>query len=131
MKAYNFKEGWNKYCGKTEDEYIKETTLADSKDDVKEMIRNYIINNDLTEDVERVLVDLYCNENLLRKTHIVYDGSYRNVVALVRPDGIRIQYNKGEDEWFKFAEDFAEIFFLNMDNVSWKEINDSNICRLY
>jgi hypothetical protein len=127
ITAYN--EDWKPY-NSTREEYIKLTTIASEPNNVKDKINEYIKENDCNEDIVQCLNKIVNNETLLNKTNIVWDGSYRNCSLLVRPDGFidtsEISHESivNLDSALEFYTQYAETFFLLLDEETWEEINE-------
>lgn len=112
-------------------EYVADTTLAKTEDEVKVGLTKYLANHDCSDDVRMLLQTFIGSRRLLEKTHVVCDGSYRNYVILVRPDQVSVSNGPCEydDEdvpdvhlsvasWL--VED-APIIHLNMTSETWSE----------
>jgi hypothetical protein len=122
-----YEKDWKPYKS-TREEYIKNTVVTSEVEDIKKEIINYINKHTETEYVKQFLSKVLQDDYLLSKTQIVWDGSYRNVVWLVRPDIIETsgyyEYKKeidrelSFDEAFKYVRDNCETFFINFDRQS-------------
>jgi hypothetical protein len=119
--------------------YARRTTKASNPIAVFLYIKKYLRDNACTPEVQKFLRSYMVNVRLMLKTHVVHDGSYRNFVVLVRPDGARITdcgdlwkkrgYGVKVAEQLRYARDHAQIVFLNMTSETWKEVDAWN--RLY
>lgn len=131
ISAYNFDDYYrfSRKDGQFE-EYVEATTLATANYDIFEYIHNYLNQNKCCPDTVDLLQTVMANEKLLSKTHVVNDGSYRNCVILVRPDGPVLfaanhkSLNQKYDDWEQFYLDNAETLFLNMSERTWAEIDE-------
>jgi hypothetical protein len=112
-----YKENWKAY-GMDNDDYIAQTTRANTKQGVIDYINEYMQRNDCASDVVELLNAVLANDELLDKTHVVWDGSYRTCVILVRPDGCLSHH--GETN-LQLYIDNAETLFLNMTDETWEE----------
>ena len=52
------------------------------------------------------------------------DGSYRNNVILIRPDGASVTDGKFELDNFENYMNDIEVLWLNMSNRTWKEADE-------
>jgi|GEM_PF-6805615 len=116
-----------KPCNATPEEYINYTTLAQEVDSVTKMIKDYR-EGVANEEVIFLLDSILNNQKLLNKTTIVWDGSYRNISILVRPDGFvdtSYVFDKSitsVDSALGFYSKHAETFFLLLDDETWEDI---------
>lgn len=125
IKAYV--ENWKPYtCGF--DQYVKNTVLSKCVEDVIKRITGYLSESNCGKDVERFLRKILFTPEVLGKVQIVYDGSGRNVVFLVRPDGVSFTgsdgsaFGKTHEEKLLFYASEAETIFLNLDEETWAEV---------
>lgn len=115
-KIVAYQEGWQPYKG-TKEDYIQSTTVATEPIEIKSLINEYIKNNVEEIDVENFLFRVVNDDELISKINIVWDGSYRNVVWLVRPDCVD-RYNEEELQSFK---ENAETIFMILDRQPSEE----------
>lgn len=108
--------------------YAEGSTLAKGGKEVRDFINQYLSKNKCSDDVRKFLQGYANNLAALNKTHVVCDGSFRNLVILVRPDGIvRTGYFPTDIhdvyEYLEFCIKNAETIFLNMTDETWKDVN--------
>lgn len=111
-KIAAYREGWTP-CKDTMETYIEQTTLANTKNDVIKELNKYIDENAETEEVIEFLNKVLKDDEILEKIHVVWDGSGRNVVWLIRPD--RLEFNLEE---YNYHKENAETIFINLDRQS-------------
>lgn len=112
IKIAAYKEGWMPYKN-TMETYIEQTTLANTKNGVIKELNKYINENVEAEEVIEFLNKVLNDEEILEKIHVVWDGSGRNVVWLIRPD--RLEFNIEE---YNYCKENAETIFINLDRQS-------------
>lgn len=116
--------------------YVRSSTIANTPEAVKQFFRDYARNNaPLTDDVIAVLGIFASDDGLLAKTHVVNDGSDRQCVFLVRPDGVALTHDGGVyrdtyrsmtiDEALNYFRENAETVFLNMSGRTWAEVREA------
>lgn len=120
----SYRKGWVPYKT-TQEEYISSTTVANTIEEVKSKIIDYINDNIESNSVLKFLEKVLFDEDLLAKVNVVWDGSYRNVSWLVRPDGVgytghydyskEIGNNPSFDEIYKYFKENAETVFIILD----------------
>jgi len=69
-------------------EYIKSSTMAVEPKEVRKYLKEYLKKNNCTDKIKNFLKLYLNNIALLNKTQIVWDGSYRNCVIVIKPDHI-------------------------------------------
>jgi hypothetical protein len=132
INTYNKERFWDGGIFKTVEEYSDKTLKANTPEKVKMYIEEYLEKNTCSVDVYILLNEVLSNHNLLQRTQVCFDGSYRNCVILVRPDGWTytgyhtLPWNdiKSEVDILKFFDENAEIFFLNMTDETWADIEE-------
>jgi hypothetical protein len=122
-----YEKDWKPYKS-TREEYIKDTIVASELEEIKSEIINYVNNHAESGYVKQFLNKVLQDNYLLSKTQIVWDGSYRKVVWLVRPDVIEtsgyLDYEEDlgremtSEEAFIYVSENCEIFFIIFDNRS-------------
>lgn len=119
--------------GKPIDDYAKSSTIATTSKTVRNYLKKYLQENKCNDDVSQFLKSYANDLRLLPKTHVVRDGSYRNCVILVRPDGLvgtrsggyyEIKPEHTVQESLTYFSEHAEIIFLNMSAETWEEVNE-------
>lgn len=115
----------------TWDQYIKETVLTKTPIEAIKYIKNYLKENSCNEEVETFLNYVLSDIQLLNKIQITFDGSYRNITFLVRPDELSYtgyynnkNYVESYQEKISYYKDKAEIIFLNMTEETGEEADE-------
>ena len=106
-------------------EYQERTTIAKTSGEVFKYLKKYLKDNQCNSSVRSFIKSYMGNFNALSKTNVVSDGSFRNCVILIRPDGVMVTH--GGDRRFESTEEYvtyfaenAEIIFLNMTEETWE-----------
>jgi len=105
-------------------EYIKSSTMAVEPKEVRKYLKEYLKNNNCTDEIKNFLKLYLNNIALLSKTQVVWDGSYRNCVIVIKPDHIMPthtgDYFKINSEYTNFLNN-SETIFLNMHTTTHAE----------
>jgi hypothetical protein len=131
IQAYDYKNAVRCYGSRVEKElekYKAETTY-DDKDEVIKAIEYMIGNCKNREEITFVLNEILNNENLLNKTKIANDGSFRNVRICVLDDedtmldinwenAINEKINYYEEDWTWFNKIICKKDIIKvLDNI--------------
>jgi hypothetical protein len=126
ISAYKFPGSYHSMW-KGEEDYIKTSTVKNTPESVKKYITEYLERNDCNERVKSILQHILSN-NKAKNIHIVWDGSYRNAVILVRPDSVFFTHRPEEcesnEDIFQSIDwciENCETLFLNMTDTTWAE----------
>ena len=140
IPAYDWKSIYGDIQEPKRSEYIKSSTMAIEPKGIRKYLKEYLKDNNCTEEVKNFLKIYLNNIALLSKTQVVWDGSYRNCVIVIKPDFIIPTHDAG---YYKIKPDYtinelltyflnnSETIFLNMhttthaeDMEGWKLFDD-------
>jgi len=138
IPAYDWRSIDNDIQEPKRSEYIKSSTMAVEPKEVRKYLKEYLKNNNCTDEIKNFLKLYLNNIALLNKTQIVWDGSYRNCVIVIKPDYIMPTHNGDYHEinpeytiieLLTYFLNNSETIFLNMHKTTHaKDIED---WRLY
>jgi len=138
IPTYDWKSIYGDIQEPERSKYIKSSTIAVGTLDVMKYLNNYLEDNICTKEVEEFLVSYINNKYLLSKTQVVWDGSYRNCVIVIKPDYIMPTHSAGYYEinpeytiieLLTYFLNNSETIFLNMHTTTHAE--DVEDWRLY
>jgi len=73
--------------------------------------------------VQTFIIKLVINEHF-NKVKLCNDGSYRNNVILIRPDGLHVTHGEFTLENFNDHMNNIETLWINITDKTWKEIDE-------
>ena len=130
IPAYDWKSIHGDIQEPKRSEYIKSSTMAIEPKGIRKYLKEYLKDNNCTEEVKNFLKIYLNNIALLSKTQVVWDGSYRNCVIVVKPDCIMPTHNGGYHkinpeytitELLIYFLNNSETIFLNMHTTTHAE----------
>jgi len=130
IPAYDWKSIHGDIQEPKRSEYIKSSTIAIEPKGIRKYLKEYLKDNNCTEEVKNFLKIYLNNIALLSKTQVVWDGSYRNCVIVVKPDCIMPTHNGGYHkinpeytitELLIYFLNNSETIFLNMHTTTHAE----------
>jgi len=130
IPAYDWKSIHGDIQEPKRSEYIKSSTMAIEPKGVRKYLKEYLKDNNCTEEIKNFLKIYLNNIALLSKTQVVWDGSYRNCVIVVKPDCIMPTHNGGYHkinpeytitELLIYFLNNSETIFLNMHTTTHAE----------
>jgi len=130
IPAYDWKSIYGDIQEPKRSEYIKSSTMAIEPKGIRKYLKEYLKDNNCTEEVKNFLKIYLNNIALLSKTQVVWDGSYRNCVIVVKPDCIMPTHNGGYHkinpeytitELLIYFLNNSETIFLNMHTTTHAE----------
>jgi len=138
IPAYDWKSIHGDIQEPKRSEYIKSSTMAVEPKGVRKYLKEYLKNNNCTDEIKNFLKIYLNNIALLSKTQVVWDGSFRNCVIVIKPDFImpthdfgyyKINPNYTINELLNYFLNNSETIFLNMHTTTHAE--DMEDWRLY
>jgi len=130
IPAYDWKSIHGDIQEPKRSEYIKSSTIAIEPKGIRKYLKEYLKDNNCTEEVKNFLKIYLNNIALLSKTQVVWDGSYRNCVIVVKPDCIMPTHSGGYHkinpeytitELLIYFLNNSETIFLNMHTTTHAE----------
>ena len=130
IPAYDWKSIYGDIQEPKRSEYIKSSTMAIEPKGIRKYLKEYLKDNNCTEEIKNFLKIYLNNIALLSKTQVVWDGSYRNCVIVVKPDCIMPTHNGGYHkinpeytitELLIYFLNNSETIFLNMHTTTHAE----------
>jgi len=130
IPAYDWKSIHGDIQEPKRSEYIKSSTMAIEPKEVRKYLKEYLKNNNCTNEIKNFLKVYLNNIALLSKTQVVWDGSYRNCVIVIKPDHIMPTHT---GDYFKINSEYtitklltyflnnSETIFLNMHTTTHAE----------
>ena len=120
-----YEKGWKAY-GSSNEEFIRRSTWSKGPEDVKRQLLDYIKEYVDDLEVEGFIWSLANNEELLAKSSVISDGSYRTVVCSLSATSYYIRglgdlekncpgVSVSKEEWNDFAMENSEEFFIRFD----------------
>ena len=108
-------------------EYQERTTIAKTSSEVFKYLKKYLKDNQCDSSVRSFIEGYMRNIKALAKTNVVSDGSFRNCVILIRPDGVMVTHGGNQrfgstEEYVNHFAENAEIIFLNMTEETFNEV---------
>lgn len=111
--------------------YITKTTTTKSKEIAVEIINRYLHDNIVHVEVNMKLNEVLKQIDNIPEIHIVTDGSYRNFVLFIRPDGYLFSAPNPTLDSFTTFDEYIEIlkannaiFFLQLSTKKWAEVDN-------
>lgn len=139
IPSYNF-EGRHRIMSKVEQEdFIKSSTLAYGRQDVRNYIKSLLKTHYMNTEVKNFFKVLLDNTHLLDKIRIVWDGSWANCCLLIYSNSItvtssgsyyKINPSYTRVELLQYFADNAETIILNC-NLIENNKEDMNIDELF